>query len=95
MNRIDAVGKQLAEQAMVVAVSAAKCWLRNMGESVTDSAKLALLLEEELKAAVPGALDDAREAMALRMDQVAVATFGASMQKAGIAAAKRYAGVAL
>ena len=48
------------------------------------------LLSTEVQSALPEALADAREALACRMTDAAVATFGASMRLAGIRAAQRY-----
>jgi hypothetical protein len=84
-------GTGVAEALMVAASVGAKRYLRQAGVAITDSGRLADLMVEELRAAIPSALDEALEATELGMVEVATAGFSAAGMQAGIAAAKRYA----
>lgn len=79
----------LASAATHMAIRGAAAYVR--AHKITPTEAQAPALEEaikrELDAALPVALDDAREAVEARMESLAVATFATSMRLAGIRAA--------
>ncbi len=84
----------LASVALRHALSGALAYFRKEGRMPTEAEAPALeaAFKEELDTTLPGALDDAKEALAANMTDVAVATFAASLRLAGIRAAKRVLG---
>lgn len=87
-SKADAVTGALASTAATLAMQAAADYFRNFRRFPTDLEAAAVVVRTHLKAALPAALDDAREAIECGMGDVAVATFAASVRLAGIAAAK-------
>jgi hypothetical protein len=81
----------LADQAIRFAVNGAYDYLRTQGIDARKhvDALLPILREEAGRGAAVG-IDDARAAFEANMPQVATATFAATMNLAGIAAAKRF-----
>lgn len=73
--------------AMRIAVKGATEYLEQH-KLKANTAALAECLESWVKAKLPEALHDAKEAMSCGMDGIASMTFGASMIQAGIEAAK-------
>jgi hypothetical protein len=83
------LGTQSADLAMKSAVS----WLAVQGKAhlVQGNAKrLVEDIRDEIKFEIGKALDDAKEAIAAHMPDIAVRTFSSSMQIAGIRAAKKF-----
>ena len=70
----------------LAAIGAGEYLRRNKLHANADA--LASCLRAWIKAKLPEALHDAKEALACHMDQVAEATFKATMLQAGIEAAK-------
>lgn len=79
--------EKLVDFAIGQAATAAREYL-TVHNLKADSGALADCLRAILKIRLPQALNEVREAMDLRMDKVAQATFVASMRLAGIEAAK-------
>lgn len=86
-NSVDDLARHLANAAMEASVMGALEYIRAHGHKL-DSKALSEVLERHCKAAIPGALDDAREAEQAGMNGLISATFLASMKLAGINAAK-------
>jgi hypothetical protein len=84
---IDRATERLGTAAADAAMRAAVEYLRTRGLEVNTD-RLVDALRAHVKARLPEALRDAREALACRMTGAATATFLASMQLAGIDAAK-------
>ena len=88
---------ELTAQAASMAASMAACaalkYLRQQNVEVPNrpdlAASLRTALGEQITAALPGALEDAKEAVDCRMTDAALVTFSASMCIAGIEAAKQ------
>lgn len=81
---------QLADAALRIAARGAREYMhqRNLD---ANPATLIECIRACVKLHLPGALNDAREALACNMGQVAEATFAAAMLQAGIDAAKECA----
>lgn len=85
---------ELADRAVVLAMHAAEAYLRTNTTLPPDMVHYGAAAREVIDAArkaIPDALADAKEAIALGMADVAVHTFAASLRLAGIAAAKAIA----
>lgn len=82
------LGTIAADTAMKAAVE----YLIRTGNPYRDYEALAAELRLGVVAAMPGALDDAKEAIEAGMSSMAQATFITSMRLAGIEAAKKVAG---
>src|SRR5262245_39115733 len=86
---IEGLGRAAAETAMRAAAE----YVRVHGRTVRDWAAAEETLRRHVRAALPAALADAREALDLGMAAIAQQTFLASMACAGIAAAEEFTGV--
>lgn len=86
MNFNDTI-EALVQEACQQAARGAADYLNRLGLEA-DPAALAANLKARVKAALPSALDDAKEAIGCGMTEAAVLTFGLSMRQAGIDAAK-------
>lgn len=82
--------ENLGDYAANVAIRAAIAYMQRHGLTA-DPAALSEALRTRVKAALPQALADAKEALEAHMEQVAMQTFAASMAMAGIEAAKECA----
>lgn len=80
----------LADAAVMIAARGAAEYIRKHWHGLPPQSDLLPLLKEEVKAAIPQALDDAKQALEAHMTEAAEQTFAASMVIAGIAAAKAY-----
>ena len=79
--------KELINAAARIAANGATHYLQ-VNRLTADPSALAACLRSWVKIQLPNALHDAREALDCHMNQVAEATFAASMIQAGIEAAK-------
>ena len=89
---LDRACEGMATIALEVGARAALAYFRQHSPAHYEDPRLAEVLRRHLKATMPQALEDAKEAFACGMDRVAEATFRASMGQAGIAAAKEICG---
>lgn len=80
--------QSLAERVLSIAGAAAGQYLGRHGLTYDETA-LRAALTDEVKAAMPQAVADARQALACGMQEWADRTFAASFVLAGIAAAKK------
>lgn len=79
--------EQLADAAGIIAANGAREYLRVHNLTASKEA-LSACLVSWIKAQMPVALADAKQAFDCHMDEIAVTTFKASMIQAGIEAAK-------
>lgn len=75
-------------EVVMIATRAAWEWLDRQSHHQVDAKALAPHLRARLQAAIPAALEDAKEAIECRMTEIAAATFAASIKVAGIAAGR-------
>ena len=93
-DQVEQLTEQLANQAVEAAAKGLGAYLRDRGHDTKKINWDALTgrLRLEVKAALPEALEDAKEAVRCGMGGYAVPTFRSSMVVAGANAGKKYFG---